>query len=68
MHTNKRFSRLADLLGQLEQAYLDRDFPMAGVQVPDLIPRSGQRSLRMRETTSGRSPMGSRTFAWNTML
>jgi 8-oxo-dGTP pyrophosphatase MutT (NUDIX family) len=40
VHADERFRNLAGLLGQLEQAYLDGDFPMAGVQVPDLIPHS----------------------------
>jgi hypothetical protein len=37
---DERFRGLAGLLGQLQQLYLDGDFPMAGVQVTDLIPHS----------------------------
>src|ERR1700722_15841239 len=40
VHADERFRGLAGLLGQLEQLYLDRDFPMAGVQVTDLIPHT----------------------------
>ena len=36
--SNLRLSgRETSLLGQLKQAYLDGDVPMAGVQLPDLI-------------------------------
>jgi hypothetical protein len=54
MHTDQRFGRLADLFGQLEQAYLDRDFPMAGVQVCDLIPHSIPRPRIRPQPSAGR--------------
>ena len=40
VHADERFRGLAGLLGQLEQLYLDRDFPMAGVQITDRVVRN----------------------------
>ena len=40
MHADELSGRETSLLGQLKQAYLDGDVPMAGVQLPDLIPHS----------------------------
>jgi hypothetical protein len=40
MHADERLRCLAGLLGQLEQAYLDGDFAMDGVQFPDLVRHS----------------------------
>jgi hypothetical protein len=48
VHPDERLSRLAGLLGHLEQAYLDRDVSVAGVQIPDLIPYSSVNSVSVK--------------------
>ena len=53
VHPDERLRRLSGLLGHLEQAYLDRYVPVAGVQVPDLIPHSS-RQLRVSEIRAAR--------------
>jgi hypothetical protein len=53
VHPDERLSRLADLLGHLEQAYLDPDVPLAGMQIPDLVPHSS-RQLRVSEIRAAR--------------
>ena len=58
---SRHWGRLANVAGARAWNSVWVSWPCVGMQ-------RNQRSLRMRETTSGRSPMGSRTLARNTML